>query len=106
MGCQISAEREEGSPWRLEGYQCRVGERYAYEELTNHVRTVTGLVQLAGCTEPLPVKTTRPIPKNLVMKCASLMSSTVVTPPVSAGDVVLTHVCGTEADLTATASHS
>lgn len=106
MGCQITAEREEGSQWKLDGFQCRVGERYAYEELTHPQRSVTGLVQLAGRLEPLSVKTTAPIPKEKVANCAALMREIVATPPIQIGDVVLTHICGTEVDLVATSSHT
>lgn len=104
MGCQITAEREESGPWRLSGYQCAIGERYAGEELTHPTRTVTGLVQLEGKTEPLPVKTSAPIPKELIAQCAALLRHTVVKPPVQMGDAVCTHILGTESDIIATAN--
>lgn len=106
MGCQITAEREGSGPWQLSGYQCAVGERYANEELTHPTRTVTGLVRIEGSEEPLPVKTSIPIPKELVRECAILLRHTAATPPVAIGDVIVSHVCDTESNIIATANRS
>lgn len=106
MGCQITAEREGSGPWQLSGFQCAVGERYANEELSHPMRTVTGLVRIEGSEQPLPVKTSTPIPKELVRDCAALLQHTAVTPPVSIGDIIIARVCDTESNIIATANHT
>ena len=103
MGCRMSAEVENGRVISVTGYTCKRGERYAHDELTHPRRMVTALAPVAGRREPLPVKTSQPIPKELVFSCLAAVEAALVQPPVQRGDVVLSRVCGTEADIIATA---
>ncbi len=106
MGCRMSAEVENGHVLFVTGYTCKRGERYAQDELTHPMRTVTALASVAGRAEPLPVKTTAPIPKELVPACLRAIRGATVLPPVRAGAVILPGVCGTQADVIATADVS
>lgn len=104
MGCRMTANVENGEVVSVTGYSCKRGELYAKEELTHPVRMVTALVRVKGQGEPLPVKTDRPIDKNLIFKSLEELKSVVVEPPVKIGDTILAHVCGTEVSFIATAN--
>lgn len=102
MGCRITAEILKGKIVSLEGYTCNVGKKYAEEELTVPKRMVTALICVRGQNRPLPVKTSKPIEKSKIFDCLAEIRRHAVTLPVSAGDVVVPHVCGTDVDIIAT----
>ena len=102
-GCELTAERGPDGSVSVTGNACPRGEAYAVAELTNPVRVVTGLVRVAGTRRPLPVKTTVPVPKGKIAEITNLLANTTVLPPKKIGDLVLENVCGTGADVVATA---
>ncbi len=96
MGCTIDVELDEnGGFLSSKGWSCQIGKRYAQEEVTRPVRTVTALVNVTNAREPLSVKTAAPIPKSLIFDCLAELRKVSVTAPVKIGDVVLEDVCGT-----------
>ncbi len=99
MGCLITAECRDGEIVGIEGYSCRVGLRYAQEELTAPKRTVTALCPVAGSHVPLAVKTSRPIDKRLIFPCLSEIAAHTAILPVHIGQAVLRGVCGTDVDI-------
>ncbi len=95
MGCTIEVELDEaGNFVSSKGWSCLIGKRYAQEEVTAPVRTVTALVGVNGRTEPLSVKTAAPIPKGKIFDCLEELKTVRVNAPVRIGDVVLDNVCG------------
>ena len=103
MGCQIDVELDEaGNFVSSKGWSCKIGERYAKEEVTAPVRTVTALVEVEGHVEPLCVKTANPIPKGKIFDCLAELKKTKVQAPCHIGDVVLADVCGTGVSVVAT----
>lgn len=102
VGCRITAELENGKIVSLSGYTCNVGKKYAEEELTVPKRMVTALVRVRGQGRPLPVKTSKPIEKSKIFDCLEEIRLHAVTLPVHAGEVVVSHVCGTDVDIIAT----
>ena len=76
---------------------------FVLKEFSDPVRTVTATVRTGEDSFPLlPVRTSRPVPKERVRE---IMLETVrarVTPPVKAGDVIVKNVLKTGADLVAT----
>ena len=103
MGCLLRAEVKDGIVQNVEGFSCKVGERYAHEELTAPRRMVTALCRVQGTRAPLPVKTSRPVDKRLVFDCLKAISGYTACAPVHIGDVLIHGVCGTDADVVATA---
>ena len=76
MGCQLTAEVENGAVTSVTGNTCPRGDAYARRECVAPVRTVTGTVAIKGAALPvLPVRTN--------------------------GEVVLQNVCGTGVDVVA-----
>ena len=103
MGCTIEVELDEaGNFVSSKGWSCLIGKRYAQEEVTAPVRTVTALVGVNGRTEPLSVKTKAPIPKGKIFDCLEELKSIRVNAPVHIGDVVLENTCGSGVPVVAT----
>lgn len=87
----------------ISGYSCPRGREYAVHEVTNPLRMVTSTVKVRKGEKPLlPVKTSKPIPKGLIMACMTEINKVTVTAPVQIGDVIIPNVMGTEADIVAT----
>lgn len=95
-GCSLSAEIA-GENIKVTGNGCPKGEKYAIDELTNPVRTVTSTVRITNRYDTMvSVKTANPIPKNSMAEAMKLIRSASVEAPVKIGDVILKGVFGTD----------
>lgn len=102
MGCRVSARYDGKEVTEIEGYTCKRGMEYAKSEITAPVRMVTALVHIYGTSEPLSVKTSKPIDKNRIGDVLAEIKKTVTFRPIHIGDVIVPDVCGTGADIIAT----
>ena len=100
-GCRLTVDERNGCS--VTGHGCPRGEEYGRIELTAPVRTVTSTVRCVGGTHPrCPVKTDRPVPKDLIPDVMAALEGVVLTAPVRLGQVVIANVCGTDANIVAT----
>lgn len=83
MGCQLTAEVENGAVTSVTGNTCPRGDAYARRECVARVRT------------------SGEIPKALVFDVARALRTVKVQAPIAIGDVVLQNVCGTGVDVVA-----
>ena len=84
----------------MTGYGCPNGIAYGKEELTHPTRIITSTVRAEGCLRSrCPVKTSKPVPKGQMAEVVAALDSEVLHAPIHVGDVVLTAVCGTGADI-------
>ncbi len=104
LGCPLSVEmNEKGEILSVSGNTCPRGEKYAIDECTNPVRMLTSTVKVNGGSLPVvPVKTSKPIPKDKMFECMKVINSEVVDAPVRMGEVIICNVCDTGADIVAT----
>ena len=102
-GCTLTVELEGDSIKSIDGFACPRGRKYATDELTHPVRTVTSTV-LCDDGGVVAVKTDKPIPKDLIFECMELLSKTVAALPVQIGDVIIENVLGTDANVVASAN--
>ena len=103
MGCSIEVTLdEEGNFVCSTGWSCNIGKRYAQEEVTAPVRTVTALVDVENRKEPLSVKTAQPIPKAKIFDCLKDLRAIKVTAPVHIGEIVTDDICGSGIAVVAT----
>ena len=101
-GCELRVSLDEsGAPISVTGNACPRGESYAVTECTAPMRTVTTTVRCAS-GEVVPVKTDKAVPKGLVFEVMKAINSTIAPDSLSVGDVVITAVCGTEANVVVT----
>ncbi|MBQ3696462.1 MAG: FAD-dependent oxidoreductase [Spirochaetales bacterium] len=85
-GCQVVWDEKAGT---FSGNRCRRGARFAMEERSNPVRTVTTTVKtMAGDGPLLPVRTLQKVPKDKVVELVSELRSVRVEKPVGNGETV------------------
>ena len=103
IGCKISVEIKDGEVIKIENAECRRGRDYSIQEVTSPVRDFFTTVRVEGGMIPvLSVRSTRPIPKNMLMACASELAKIVISPPVRLGDTVVNNILNLGIDIVAT----
>ena len=103
IGCQLSVTLENGIVTEVTGNTCPRGKQYAIDECTNPVRTITTTARTTD-GGVIPVKTDRPIPKDLMFSCMQKINKATVTLPAHIGDVVIENLLGTNANVVVTAN--
>ena len=99
-GCPLKAEGG-----IISGYSCSRGLEYAKREQTDPRRSISGTVRVNGAIQRvLPVKTSAPIPKHLLLEAAALLGKSAVHPPVKTGDIIISDILGTGIDFIAARS--
>ena len=102
-GCHIMVEGNEKEVQSLNGYGCKRGIEYATAEFISPVRILTTTVKIDGNdADLLPVCSNKPIPKDKILDCMEIIKKTSVKLPVKQYDVIISDICGTGADITAT----
>ena len=102
-GCEIEAEVEDGKVMSISGNLCKKGEDYLIQELTDPRRTIASSILVTGGELPLSsVRLTKPIPKKDIMKAMEEIRKIRKSAPVTAGDVVIKGILGTDSDVIVT----
>lgn len=104
IGCQITVtQNEKGEVTEIQGNSCPNGYRYASEEVTAPVRTLTSTVRVRGGELPVvPVRTRGDIPKGRMFDCMKELARVCAEAPVRAGDVMIADILGLGVDVVAT----
>ena len=104
LGCMLSVElNDKNEVISVSGNTCKRGEQYAVDECTNPVRMLTSTMKVEGGKLPvIPVKTSKPIPKGKMFECMEIINSVSVDAPVKMGEVLISNICDTGADIVAT----
>jgi CxxC motif-containing protein len=99
-GCTLVTQGE-----KISGYSCARGLKYAQKEQTDPRRSISGSVRIVGAiNNALPVKTSAPLPKDLLLDASKLLFTVTVQPPVRTGDVIVADILGTGIDFVAAMS--
>ena len=99
-GCHLRVDEE--NDWAVSGNSCPKGAEYGRTELQNPTRVLTTTVCVEGGLYPrIPVKTSRAIPKGLLMDAMAEVAKVRLVAPVRRGQVILPDLLGTGADLVA-----
>ena len=103
LGCEVKLTlNDKNEVTAVEDNKCKEGKRYAVEEFTNPVRTLTATVLTQGSSQPLlPVRTGKPILKTLLPQSMSIIAKTRVKPPIKMGDVIVPNLLDTGIDVVA-----
>jgi len=90
FGCSLEIKLNENGEFEsVSGHTCKRGARYAEDEIKNPVRTLTSTVRIVGAeSEMLPVKTSAPIPKGLLLPAMEKIKELYASAPVEIGTVI------------------
>lgn len=103
IGCSLTAEIENGEVVSVTGNTCKRGDLYARTECVHPERSLTSTVKVNGGIRPIvSVKSSKPIPKETMFDCMTLINKAEVTAPVKIGDVVIENILDTGANIVAT----
>lgn len=95
-GCTLNVEEVNGA-LSVTGNACPKGEKYAIDECTHPLRTVTSIVRICNRKDTMvSVKTENPIPKENIFDVMEIIRKTEVDAPVALGDVIIKDVFGTD----------
>ena len=101
-GCRITVTLTDGVVTEVTGNTCPRGKKYAETEVTHPVRTLTTTVGITSAMHHmLPVKTSRPIPREDLMDAMAQLSGFTVSAPVHTGDVLIADFIEMGCDLVA-----
>lgn len=102
-GCTVTVEGTEKEVTSVTGYGCKRGMEFATAEFTAPVRILTTTVKIEGCEgDLLPVRSSKPIPKEKILECMEIIRKASVKLPVKQYDVIVKDILGTDADIVAT----
>lgn len=91
-GCEISVENVKGD-LKIAGYNCKKGEEYARDEFIAPKRIITATMRVENGFLPIvPVRSEKPIPKDLMFKLIQELSCVKVNAPVKMGDVLVKNI--------------
>ena len=93
IGCSLEIEIEDGKVIDVKGNTCPRGKQYGISECTNPERMVTSTVRcLDGSI--IPVKTSKPIPKDKVFECMEIINNHICSLPVKMNQILMEDVFG------------
>ena len=106
LGCAIDVKKV-GDEYEVSGNECKKGKKYAIQEITNPVRSITSTVKTVFNDFPrLPVKTDREVPLKDIFLFMEGINSVVVKKRVKPGDRVLKNMENSDINLVATGDMS
>ena len=104
-GCEIEAEYTCREDIKITGNKCNRGIAYCTDECFDPRRTFTSSVRISGAgRRMLPVRTTEPVSKALLMRCAEEVHKITVNAPVKRNQIISPNFLDTGADLIAAMS--
>ncbi len=102
-GCAIEAVFDGDSILEIKGQQCKRGEEYVRQELTDPKRTIASSVVISGASLPLcSVRLTKAIPKREIFHVMREINKVSLIAPARIGQVVIRNVCGLDSDVIVT----
>jgi len=102
-GCHIQVDGDGTNITAMEGFGCKRGQEYAGNEYAHPVRLLTTTVKMKGIeNDLLPVRSNKPVPKEMLLQCMEVIRTAEVALPVARYDVVIADICGTGVDMVAT----
>jgi CxxC motif-containing protein len=103
QGCQLSIDIEGCHVSNVAGAKCPKGKAYAISEIEFPARIITSTIRTKGMDlKFVPVRTDKPIPKELIAKAMERINGIVLSKTVVAGSVVEVGFMGTDAKLIST----
>lgn len=101
-GCSITANPDTRGNITFEGYTCERGLEYAKQEYFEPKRILTTTMRVENGKLPLvPVRTNKPIPKNILEDAIKEVAQKIVKAPIKMGDILINKLLGLDAHIIA-----
>lgn len=102
IGCRLRAVLENGEVRSVEGNRCPRGIVYAQNEVEPK-RTLISVVKVSGGNLPVvSVKTSEPMPKEMIPEAMKILSKVTVQAPVKIGQIIIKDFLGLKINVIAT----
>ncbi|MDP2916714.1 MAG: DUF1667 domain-containing protein [Dehalococcoidia bacterium] len=104
VACRIEVLlSDSGAVEKVTGFQCKEGKEYAPQECQSPRRVLTTTVRTESSARPvLPVRSRGTVPKGELRDCVQMLATMKVKPPLKMGDVIVSNIMGTGADIICT----
>lgn len=100
--CNLEIELEGREVKSVTGHQCKRGVAYAEKEFINPERELASTVIIKNGVLPLlPVRSSRALPKDSLLKAMEIINKTEVNAPVKVGDLIIENILDTDVDIIA-----
>ncbi|MDD3704762.1 MAG: DUF1667 domain-containing protein [Clostridiaceae bacterium] len=102
IGCsmEVIGARSSDLGYLVKGNRCNRGIEYAIAEVTNPTRILTSTVRLNNANlRRLPVRTDKPVPKNLMLDCMKVINLVEVDTPIALGTIIIEDILSTGANV-------
>lgn len=95
-GCSVDVNID-GEKINVTGNSCPRGEKYAIDECTHPMRTVTSIVRVSNRENTMvSVKTAEPIPKENIFDVMEKIRKASIKAPVKIGEKIISDIYGTD----------
>lgn len=102
LSCEMELVEEDDKILEVKGNHCNLGKKYAVDEFTNPVRTLTTTVRVVdGALPVLPVRSDEPVPKRLMKEIVEALNAVEVKAPIRCGNIVCENVFDTGINIVA-----
>lgn len=102
LGCALRVLLKDNEVVLVEGNRCQRGVIYAKDEAKPKRTLITVVKVYGGALPVVSVKTSKPIPKDLIPEAMKAVSKISMKAPVKVGDVVVKNLLGLGVDVIAT----
>jgi len=103
QGCNLEVWYNNDVISEIKGYTCKRGLDYGWAESTNPTRMLTTTVRIEGGELPvMPVKSEKPIPKELLLESMDIINKIKLKAPIKSGEVILENILDTGVSIVAT----
>jgi CxxC motif-containing protein len=100
--CDIDVVYDEEKIISISKSKCKRGDVYATSECLNPSRTLTTTVKVIGGEKTLlPVKSSAPLPKGLLIDCMSIINEVQQKAPINVGEIIVKNILDTNIDIVA-----
>ena len=99
VGCRMTVVLKDGEVLDVKGNTCPKGREYAVNECLHPVRQLTTTVTVAGEERLLPVRSKKPLPKEMLFMAMREINKHKVNLPVHMGDVLIHNILNSGVDI-------
>ena len=101
--CRITATMRDREIVDIQNAKCERGKEFCIKEVTSPVRDFFTTVRIRRGEIPvLSVRSTQPIPKNMLFDCAAKVAKLEVTAPVRIGETLIRNILNLDINIIAT----